>query len=111
MKRSRMKPRKRSAEEFARIYGSEERVEWVKAQPCVVPGCPFRPIENAHIKNGGMGRKSDYQNIVPLCQPHHLLLHNTGKPSMWGIDLEAAAAETEAKWKLYADFHNRGTEP
>lgn len=33
-----IKVKKRSPEEFARIHGSKERVEWVNAQPSVASG-------------------------------------------------------------------------
>lgn len=69
---------KRRASEFARCYGSKERVEWVKSLPCV--GCatywPIQPSpgwvsENAHTVTGGKGRKADADTIVPLCAAHH----------------------------------------
>ncbi|HSH45807.1 MAG TPA: hypothetical protein VK966_08125, partial [Longimicrobiales bacterium] len=52
--------------EWARAYGSEVRVEFVKALPCCVPGCRNR-AENAHTESGGMGRKADADTIAPLC--------------------------------------------
>lgn len=67
----RMRPKKRSASEYARIYGSRERVERIKAMPCTVPGCVRRPSENAHIENGGMGRKAGWETVLPLCHQHH----------------------------------------
>jgi len=66
---------KRRQSEFARCYGSKERVAWVKAQPCIV--CVARgsmnvgPSDNAHTSTGGMGRKADYRFIVPMCRTHH----------------------------------------
>jgi hypothetical protein len=100
-------------EEWARIYGSRERVEWVKAQPCVVDG--YGPSENAHTENEGMSRKGHYTTIIPLCGSCHRLTHGVNGSWSWlGLtaeDRKRLAAETEAKWKLYADFHNRGTEP
>ncbi len=75
----RIKPKKRSASEFARIYGSKERVAWVKSQPCVYCNAlsPFfgesqrGPSHNAHTVTGGMGRKAGFETIVPLCASHH----------------------------------------
>jgi hypothetical protein len=74
MPRSRLRPKKRSAESFARIYGSQERVRWVKSLPCV--GCGAipseeRPTENAHTVTGGKGRKADAATIAPLCHGCH----------------------------------------
>lgn len=114
MKRGRIKPKKRKASEFARIYGSKERVEWVKSLSCV--GCGRNwdttcvPIDNAHIETGGMGRKADYDKIVPLCSrlapkfSCHGRFHRHGRDDleMWaGINLEVAAAETEARWQSF----------
>lgn len=106
-----IKPKKRSASEFQRIYGSRERVEFVKALPCVGCGRDWEhtrvPIDNAHIENGGVGRKADYTKIVPLCSRTapkfscHDRFHRHGREDleMWaGINLETAAAETERLW-------------
>lgn len=111
MKKTRLKPKKRSAAEYARIYGSKARVEFVKAMPCVGCGRDWEhtrvPIDNAHIENGGVGRKADYTKIVPLCSRAapkfscHGRFHRHGREDLeiWaGINLETAAAQTEAAW-------------
>jgi hypothetical protein len=57
----RIKPKKRGAADFARIYGSPQRLEWVKALPCLARELLSRPgecegeIQNAHSVVGGMG--------------------------------------------------------
>jgi hypothetical protein len=109
----RIKPKKRKPSEFARIYGSKERVLFVKALPCLVSNLACRgDVDNHHVENGGLSRKGDYQTIVPLCDVHHDVLHRLGAVSFagqYGIDLKAAAAETEAKWlasQLYDDYNN-----
>jgi hypothetical protein len=103
MKRSRLRPKKRSPEEYARIYGSRARCDFVKGLPCLVSNKACRgDVDNHHVENGGLSRKGDYQSIVPLCDVHHDVLHNLGAVSFagqYGIDLTAAAAETEAKWQ------------
>lgn len=71
-----IKAKKRSASDFARVYGSKARVEFVKSLPCVA--CNATPSDNAHIKSGGMGRKADYTDIVPLCSKCHTLQHQRG---------------------------------
>lgn len=80
-KSGRVKPKKRSASEFARIYGSKKRVVWVKSLPCAVWiavelfGIETRcegPVVNAHTVTGGMGRKADAKTIAPLCHAHHV---------------------------------------
>jgi hypothetical protein len=75
IKRSRLRPKKRSAADFARIYGSQERVRWVKSLPCC--GCGRLPTddaqtENAHTVSGGKGRKADAATIAPLCHGCHM---------------------------------------
>ena len=82
----------RSADEFVRCYLSEDRVEWVKSLPCIVPDCmSLSQSENAHIEGGGTGRKADYTKIVPLCPGHHRRwahsLHNMGREGVRGPPL------------------------
>ena len=65
--------------EWARAYHSKERVEVVKVMGCAICGWDTthsrpgqsHPIENAHITNGGCGRKADYDQVVNLCWVHH----------------------------------------
>lgn len=61
----------RRKREFARAYGSKERVEFVKALPCSFVGCNGRPSDNAHCITAGMGRKANADTIIPLCREHH----------------------------------------
>ena len=72
------KVKKRTTADFARVYGSKARVEWMRAQPCVA--CGQGPCETAHTKSGGVGRKADYHDTVPLCVSCHRLQHAKG----WG---------------------------
>ena len=101
-KTGRIKPRKRSASEYARIYGSKERVEWVKSSPSVASG--LRPCVNAHTVNGGTGRKADACWIVPLTDAEHRELHRIGKESFnaqYGVDLDTCAMRTEKLWQSH----------
>lgn len=61
--------RRRKAKEFARAYGSKERVTWVKARPC--EACNVIGYSgNAHLLgNGGAGRKGRHTTIGALCGP------------------------------------------
>lgn len=99
----RIKPvnRKRRASEFERAYGSKERVAWIQAQPSVVSG--ERPCVNAHVRNGGAGRKADAKWIVPLTAQEHENYHIVGKRffEKWGgnINLDECAAVIEARWQ------------
>ncbi len=105
MKRTKPIPKtnpKRKASEFARCYGSKERVLFVKALPCVA--CDRAPCENHHIRNGGAGRKADYDKIIPLCTSHHDRWHEKGARSFvatYGLDLGKLATATESKWQSF----------
>lgn len=93
----------RKAKAFKRAYGSRARVAFVKSLPCVACGV-VGYSENAHVTSGGVGRKADASQIVPLCGPHHLHLH------AWGIDtwtkhyrkdLHYFAMDTEQRWQSH----------
>jgi hypothetical protein len=97
------------AAEDARKYGPPGRPAWVRTQPCIVRGCP-RPTENAHVVkiDGGMGRKSHYRAIAPVCGCHHRdgpnSLHQLGPRSferLHGISLAACAAATQRAYEAY----------
>lgn len=117
-KRSRVKPRqtwikpkKRSASEFARIYGSKARVKWMKLQPCVV--CDWAPSDGHHTENGGTSRKGPAESIVPLCRLHHDEFHRFGVVLSGGriyarVDLRALASLTEYRWQCHLRGHERG---
>ena len=105
MKRSGIKPvnEERREKEWARAYGSEERVRFVKDLPCAVPGCGDSPSENAHLETGGMGRKADADTVVPLCAAHHRELDDElGSVDLFdcehGTDLWATAEKVEEMW-------------
>ncbi len=89
-------------EEFERVYGSVDRVHWIKRLPSIVSG--RAPCENVHVKSGGMGRKADACWIIPLTSWEHRDLHQHGPTKFFEIygrviDLEAAAVETERRWQ------------
>lgn len=92
---------------FARTYHSVERVEFIAARLCCVPGCSTRVCVNAHTKGGGTGRKADYDTIVPMCHHHHDKLHNIGRASFalaTGCTeeyLKGVAVGTEMAWQEY----------
>ena len=98
----------RSADEFARCYLSEERVQWVKELPCVVGNhdCINRLRENVHVEGEGAGRKAGYAKIVSMCGKHHRELHSIGREEFEGkhlVDLAALALDTERIWRRYAN--------
>ncbi len=96
----RIKPKKRSAAEYARIYHSAERVEFVKSLPCAA--CGLEEFSgNAHVAGDGIGRKSDYTKIIPLCPWCHRRQHDIGAGSFaikFQLDLRALAAATQRAW-------------
>lgn len=106
--KTRVKPvnAKRKKANWARAYGSDERVEFVASLPCVVqrPSSPCAgTIENAHVANGGRGRKADADRVAPICTAHHQELHQIGQQSFearYGVDLKVAARITEMRWQI-----------
>lgn len=89
----------RRKSEFARAYGSRERVAFVKRQPCV--SCASRSnIQNHHIVNGGAGRKADAALIVPLCGNCHWVWHHYGVQYLPRLNWPGLAASTELAWRL-----------
>lgn len=101
-----MKDPAKQQREFERVYGSQERVDWVKAQRCCAchadTGC-----DNAHVPPksdaGGTSRKADAKWIAPLCQYcHRVRLHNWGRATFeayFKIDLEQEAIKLDARWQ------------
>ena len=93
----------REAAEFARCFGSEERVKWFQRMGCCI--CGATPSDNAHTRGDGGSRRADACWIVPLCRRHHTTgvdsIHNIGRESFeaaFSIDLDATAAEFHARW-------------
>ena len=94
---------KRRKREFERAYGGASRVEWIKTLPCVVasPLCQG-PIENMHVRGGGVARKADARFIAPACHGHHAQLHLVGKTvfeKMHRVNLDVAASVVEDMWQ------------
>lgn len=108
----RPKPKKRSASEFARIYGSRARVSFVKSMGCVfcstlspfIGRATMGECHNAHTETGGMGRKADYTTIVPLCASHHRRYDEHAqpfdKPELREL-IRNAAPEVERRWQAW----------
>ena len=54
-------------------------LRWIKNLECLACAAisPFLgdatrgECDNAHVETDGMGRKADYDKIVPLCRTHH----------------------------------------
>lgn len=124
MRRTAIKRKSRPKAGTSRIYGPPERIALVKSLPCAACGI-VGYSENAHVLgNGGMGRKSDYQTVAPLCGPHpfHSRILVTAFPDQGHVgchrlfdvhreeftrqfpnfNAEQAAADTERKWLAVA---------
>ena len=56
----------RKNQEWARAYGSPERVQWFKSQPCILCGAEDFTA-NAHTVGGGGSRKGPAESVIPLC--------------------------------------------
>lgn len=61
---------KRAAENFARCYGSAERVEFVDGLPCAACGVRGFSVSAHLLGNDGMSRKGNADEIGPLCTNH-----------------------------------------
>ena len=99
--RKRIKRKPRSPSEFARIYGSKARVEWVKMQAC--RACGARPSVNAHIghEGAGAGRKANYDQIAPLCHTCHTQLHDYNALLAQVVRMQKWEIQTEIAWQSY----------
>jgi len=103
-RKARPKPvnRKRKASEFARCYGSKERVAWVKRQNCAVGSAACcGEIHNAHAFGDGTSRRADAEFILPMCDYHHRQMHYRGAmtfETMYNMNLYAASQRTNARW-------------
>lgn len=88
----RKRDEQRDDEEFARKWGSLERIYIVKSLACIVPGCGRTPCENAHGDEGKEGAyKAGYLTICPLCAGHH-------RTSRWSYHALGSQAAFEAHW-------------
>lgn len=111
--------RKRKASEFARCYGSKERVQWVKARDCVACLSFCFPCENAHVEGDGGSRKANADKVVPLCvrppdqrlgEGCHAMLHRVGVTTFslwWDVDLHEEAKKTELAWQDFLAARTR----
>lgn len=96
------------AADFARKYGSLDRVQWVQRQPSVVSG--KTPCVNAHVSphgESGVGYKADARWIVPLTDDEHREETDDGIETFCarrGItvdQLRAFAPLTEERWQSF----------
>ena len=99
--------------EAIRCFESVARIEWVRAQPCVVPACVRTPTENVHIQQRADRRLADSTFIVPMCAAHRQLLVaglGTDKfEAIYDLDLALEAVDLEARWRLHGSAGAAGS--
>lgn len=115
-KKTRITPKKRTAEAAERIYGPVEFREWLHAQPCMICLADPQYTEQAHAKGDGMGRKASWKFSFPACGPHplkdhakvsegcHRRIHRVGVKTFeraMRFTLLSLAVETEARWRAH----------
>lgn len=89
----------RTKKETLRIYGPPAYRDFLNAIGCAI--CRATPIEIAHIRSGGMGRKADWTATVGLCSTHHREQHQRGTKSFearYGVNLTDRAADIQQAW-------------
>ena len=105
MIRIRRKPKLRGIQRGPQREFPKHR-KWVRGHACIVPDCPARYIECAHVRtgtDGGTGQKPSDFWTVPLCgtvfgagvaEGHHAEQHRIGEPAFekkYGLNLKATA--------------------
>lgn len=99
--------RTKSARE--RIYGPPAYRDFLNAIGCEI--CGATPIEIAHVRTGGMGRKADWTATIPLCPTHHREQHQIGTKSFqarYGVSLTDRAAQIQQAWEAFASTGRSG---
>ena len=65
-------------------FRSKKYLMWVANKPCLL--CMTEPCQAHHItiaEHRGFGQKVSDNYTIPLCYPHHHLLHMTGERKFW----------------------------
>ena len=102
--------KKRSAKNAERAYGA--KADWIRERSC--HNCGKGPdasrwIVAAHIKNGGMGRKSDSRYLIPLCETANRRgCHDDQHQHGWAFLywLQTADERENAAAHYEAEFHS-----
>lgn len=99
---AKIKAKKRTAADSRRIYGSKERVRWVRRQPCVCCETVTGRNHNHHVVTGGTGFKADFDKIASVCPTCHVLHHTgeLGRSKEWWLE---QARLTEERWQQYEE--------
>jgi hypothetical protein len=97
-------PKKRSAAERTRIYGTDAHQAWLRAHACVgcaSTGSDERPHHLHHVTNGGAGRKADASALVPLCPDCHAFYHQYGPSTFAAAFWRMLAGRTLREWAAH----------
>lgn len=89
----------RTKRERERIYGPPAYRVLLDQIGCII--CGTVPVEIAHVKSGGVGRKADYTHTVGMCPTHHREQHQMGTKSFevrYGVSLTDRAAQIQQAW-------------
>jgi len=105
LRSSRRPMRARKADPSKRRFAAnvnEAFREWIREQPCCIPGClsRWKNVECAHVKSRGAGGV-DEGNAVPMCAGHHRYQHLIGIKAFqerMHVDLAAIAAKLGIQW-------------
>ena len=95
--------------ERERIYGPPSYRVWLESKGCIL--CRTTPIEIAHVRTGGMGRKADWTHTIPFCHTHHAEQHQIGTKSFqarYGVSLTDRAAQIQQAWEAFASTGRSG---
>lgn len=116
--RKAIKAKPRPKDETLRTFGTPEHRAWMKQQPCAFCGI-VGYSDAAHVRNGGMSRRADWEFTVPACRNvpvydlrgpgyynkatirpgcHHDFDHNK-KTWRAKFDTDAMAARYAAEWR------------
>lgn len=61
---------------------SKDNIEAIRLLPCSV--CArAQPSDPHHWKSKGAGGGDELSNLVPLCHPHHVEFHASGRKTFW----------------------------
>ena len=108
LKRTRLNPvnPERRAETYARAYG--DKADWIRAQPCSVPGCRRHPSIAAHAIARGRGAwKGDQRHQVPMCQPCHVEAGEYRTSDRREFEQRHGLGDGEGFVEMAADYHAR----
>lgn len=110
-RRTPLRPKRRTAAEHERVYGTTAHQRFLRGLPCV--GCGRMGSEDCphhlhHVRNDGMGRKADAKHQVPLCCWCHQELHHMGQMTFERAHGAVLLYRTLESWaETFADAYTK----